>query len=55
MQKADRVAVFLMEIVRLFYPKMKGKNWDHFVDFISERYGKDDEFSKLVTEAVIFS
>jgi hypothetical protein len=53
-QKADHVAVSLMDIIRLFYPEMRGKNWSDFQALIKKRYGPDDNFSKLVVPATKF-
>lgn len=47
-QKADHFAISLMEIVRLFYPEMIGKNWADFKEFIESKYGPDDNFNKLL-------
>jgi hypothetical protein len=48
MQKADHFVVSLMDIVRLFYPDMKGKGWDAFHELVKTRYGADDVFAKVM-------
>jgi hypothetical protein len=53
-QKADHVAVSLMEIVRLFYPEMRGKNWRDFQALTKARYGADDNFAKLLAPGTKF-
>jgi hypothetical protein len=53
-QKADHCAVALMAIVRQFYPGMKKQNWDDFRTLVTERYGMDDPFSKLLEAAAPF-
>lgn len=51
-QKADHFAVRLMGIVRLFFPKQKGKNWDDFQALAKLRYGEGDPFCKVLELAV---
>jgi hypothetical protein len=53
-QKADHFAVSLMELVRLFYPEMKGNNWSHFQELVKDLYGEDDTFYKLMEGAEPF-
>lgn len=53
-QKADHVAVSLLGIVRLFYPEMKGGNWDQFLQMVKAKYGPDNPFSKVAELAVPF-
>jgi len=53
-QRADHCAAALMSIVRMFYPEMKKGNWDTFCDLVKSKYGKDDNFSKLMEELTPF-
>jgi hypothetical protein len=48
MQKADHFVGSIMEIVRLFYPEMKSKNWENFHSLTKVRYGQDDNFYKTM-------
>jgi hypothetical protein len=50
-QKADHCAAAILRIVRLFYPKMKKKNWDEFRELIKGEFGQDDDFFKLMDAA----
>jgi hypothetical protein len=34
-------------IVRLFYPEMKGEDWDAFHELVKSRYGESDTFYKV--------
>lgn len=43
-QRADHFVVKLMEVVRLFYPELKGKNWDDLQAMAKSRYGASDPF-----------
>jgi hypothetical protein len=47
-QHADHTAGALLSIVRLFYPEMKGKNWDEFLQMIERLHGKDDNYFKVL-------
>lgn len=47
MQKADHFVASLLAIVRLFYPEMKGKNWQDFHRLVKSRYGESDVFYKV--------
>jgi len=47
MQKADHFVVSLMDIMRLFYPDMKGKGWGAFHQLVKTSYGADDVFAKV--------
>lgn len=51
-QKADHFAIKLMEIVRLFYPEQKGKNWDDLQTMAKSRYGDNDPFCEVLKIAV---
>lgn len=51
-QKADHFAVKLMEIVRLFYPEQKGRNWDDLQAMAKGRYGDSDPFCEVLNIAV---
>ena len=53
-QHADHAAGALLSIVRLFYPEMKGKNWDDFHALIEGRHGRDDNYSKVLECTVPF-
>lgn len=53
-QKADHFTVSLMELVRLFYPEMKGKNWSHFQELVKGQYGENDNFYKLMEAGAPF-
>ena len=53
-QKANHCAAALLAIVRLFYPDMKGKNWDDFRNMVKDRYGENDQFSELMGAAAPF-
>lgn len=53
-QLADHAAGALLSIVRLFYPEMKGKNWEDFHAHIEGRHGKDDNYSKVLECTVPF-
>jgi len=46
-QKADHFANALHKIVRLFYPEMRGKNWEDFHQLVHDRYGETDVFSQV--------
>jgi hypothetical protein len=46
-QKADHFVVSLLQIVRLFYPDLKGKGWDAFHELVRARYGEEDEFAQV--------
>lgn len=47
-QKADHFAVSLKNIVSLFYPKTKGKDWVYFQDMVKGQYGEIDNFYRLM-------
>ncbi len=47
-QRADRVVIATMDIARVFYGKAI-THADSLLDFVTARYGPDDEFTKLVT------
>jgi hypothetical protein len=51
-QKADHFAAKLMEIVRLFFPEQKGKNWDALQAMAKGRYGDSDPFCEMLNIAV---
>ena len=51
-QKADHFAAKLMEIVRLFYPEQKGKNWDDLQAMAKSKYGDRDPFCQVLNIAV---
>jgi hypothetical protein len=53
-QKADHFAASLLGIVRLFYPEMKGQNWEAFQEVVKCRYGADDPFNKVLEIATPF-
>jgi hypothetical protein len=53
MQKADHFAGSLLSIIRLFYPEMKNRTWDDFLNMTHAKYGGDDLFHK-VTELCLF-
>lgn len=48
MQKADHFSAALLYIVRLFYPDQKRMNWDDVYQLVSERYGADDNYFKVL-------
>lgn len=47
-QKADHFAAKLMEIVRLFYPEQKRKNWDEFQLMAQSLYDESDPFCEVL-------
>lgn len=47
MQKADHFASSLLEIVRLFYPDLKGQGWEAFRELVKSKYGEADMFYKV--------
>lgn len=47
-QKADHFAIKLKEIVQLFYPEQKKKNWDDFQTMAKGLYGDSDPFCKVL-------
>jgi hypothetical protein len=47
MQKADHCGGSLLNIVRLFYPELKDKEWEQFHQLVELRYGKSDNFYKV--------
>ena len=51
-QKADHFAAKLIEIVRLFYPEQKGKNWDDLQAMAKDRYSDSDPFCEVLKIAV---
>lgn len=51
-QKADHFAIKLMEIVRLFYPEQKGKNWDDLQAMTKTSYGDSDPFCQVLDIAI---
>ncbi|WP_042301634.1 hypothetical protein [Paraburkholderia kururiensis] len=51
-QKADHFVVKLMDIVRLFFPEQKGKNWDDLRSLAKRLYGEGDPFCKVLELAV---
>jgi hypothetical protein len=53
-QHGDHAAGALLSIIRLFYPEMKGKNWDDFHALIERRHGKDDNYVKVLDCTVPF-
>lgn len=38
----------------MFYPELKGENWDKFRTIVKGRYGDADEFSKMMEKATPF-
>jgi hypothetical protein len=46
--KADRFALSLLGIIRLYYPEMKGKDWDAFHRLGKSRFGESDPFCKVL-------
>jgi hypothetical protein len=53
-QKAHHFAASLLNIVRLFYPEMKGKGWDEFHELVKATYGSEDLFCKVLDLATPF-
>ena len=53
-QKADHFATKLLEIVRLFYPEQKGKNWDDLLTMAKDNYGDSDPFCEMLNGVVPF-
>jgi hypothetical protein len=51
-QKADHFVVKLMDIVRLFSPEQKGKNWEDYQALAKRHYGEEDPFCTVLEQAV---
>ena len=49
-QKADHFAAKLMELVRLFYPEQRGKNWGDFQTLAKRLYGDSDSFCEVLND-----
>jgi len=47
-QKAHHFTLSLLEIVRLFYPEMKKKDWDDLLELVKSKYGESDYFYKVL-------
>jgi hypothetical protein len=53
-QKADHFAGELLQIVRLFYPEIKGRGWDLLRELVKARYGESDRFYQVLEQATPF-
>jgi hypothetical protein len=54
-QKADHVEQATWDILRVFYPEIQAKcNFEIFCDFVKNKFGADDPFTKFLVDALPF-
>ena len=54
-QKADHVEQTLRDIIRHFYPELRTNcNFDDLHNFITDKYGSDDDFTRFIKQALFF-
>lgn len=49
-QKADHIEQIILELISVFYPNNKNKNFEVFAEFLKNKYGEKDRFYLFIEE-----